>query len=108
MPATLSIDDTTGALSLVWVDDKGDTDAAAPAGALVAFTVDNPAVATVDPATGIIAPLAEGVANGSATITGADGSPLLEPDGVTPYTVTPIPFTVVAGAAVGVQFEIKS
>lgn len=107
-PQQLSIDDTTGTAQLNWVDDKGDTDAAAPAGAQVTYSVDDAAVATVDPQTGVITPVAEGSANLWVAIVGADGNPLMEADGTTPFSAPAVPFQVVAGAAVGAELAIKS
>lgn len=105
-PGRISIDATTKQAEIKYTDDRGDTDAAAPDGAVVTFASDNDAVATVDPNTGAITPVAEGDFNVSATIAGADGSPIMEPDGVTPFTVEPSAETIVAGAAVGAELEI--
>lgn len=102
MPGAINVDTTNETVSIGFVDDKGDTDAAAPDGAVVAYTSDNEAVATVDPTSGAITPVAEGTANIGATLTAADGSPLLEADGVTPFPApATVAVTVSAGAAVG-------
>ena len=109
MPTQLSVDDTTGTAKLVWVDDKGDTDAAAPANAAVEYGIDNAAVATIDAATGQITPVAEGDANVTVTITDtATGGQLMEADGVTPFQAQPAAFSVVAGTAVGAGLQITA
>ncbi len=107
MPGTITVDTTNETATLAFVDDKGDTNAAAPAGVVVSFASDNTAVATIavdasNPLVGDITPVAEGTANISATLANADGSPVLEADGVTPFPVpAPVTVTVTAGAAVG-------
>lgn len=102
MPGAINVDTTNETVSISFVDDKGDTDATAPDGAVIAYTSDNEAVATVDPTSGAITPVAEGTANIGATLTAADGSPLLEADGSTPFPApATVPVTVSAGAAVG-------
>lgn len=99
-PAQLTVDET-GQSQLNWIDDKGDKDAPAPPNAQVTYSVDNPAVGTADPNTGVVTPAGEGDANLTATITDSTtGGPLMEPDGVTPFSVQPAPFRVVAGQAV--------
>lgn len=109
MPASLSVDDTTGKVLLTWVDDKGDTDAAAPPNARIQFGCDNPAVATVDADSGAILPTAEGSANATVEITDSTtGGPLLEPDGVTPFAPASVSFSVVPGAAVGVALSVQA
>lgn len=108
-PATsITVDETNKEASIHWVDDKGDTDAAAPAHAQVAFDSDNPAVATVDAQTGKITPVAEGTFNLSVTLTdSATGSTLMHADGTTPWTVNPAAVQVTPGAAVGAQLGVK-
>lgn len=107
MPGTITVDTTNETATVAFVDDKGDTDAAAPAGVVVSFASDNEAVATIavgatNPLVGDITPVAEGTANISATLANADGTPVLEADGVTPFpTPAPVAVTVGAGAAVG-------
>lgn len=112
MPGTITVDTTNETVSLQWVDDKGDTDAVAPAGAVVTFTSDNESVATVtvdgsNPLQGDISLVAEGSANIGATIGDADGNPILEPDGVTPFSVEPVAVTVSAGDAVGASLSLS-
>ena len=101
--------DTGGKVELQFVDDKGDTDALAPlgngTGLVFSFSSDTPAVATVaqsgsNPLEGDVTGVAEGIANIGATVLNTDGSPVLEPDGVTPFTFAAIPVTVDAGLAV--------
>lgn len=108
MPTQLSIDDANAQGLFYWVDDRGDTDAAAPEGAQVSFGSTDPNVATVDPATAKITPVAEGAAQLTVTITDANGNPLMEPDGVTPFAAPPADFQIVAGAAVGAGLQVKS
>lgn len=104
MPGQITVDTTNETVTLAFADDKGDTDAAAPDGAVVTFTSDNPSVATVatdssNSFQGDITPVAEGTANIGATIADASGNPITEPDGVTPFSVSPVAVTVSAGAA---------
>lgn len=113
MPTQISIDDANRTAQLYWVDDKGDTDAPRPDGALVTFTTANPAGASAaadpdNPDLAHITPLAEGDNQLQANITDSAGNPLMEPDGVTPFTAQPAPFTVVAGQATGAGLGIKS
>jgi hypothetical protein len=107
MPGTITVDTTNEQAAVNYVDDKGDTDAPAPEGAVVTYVSDNPAVATVDPTSGKVAPVAEGTANISATIADAAGQPILEPDGVTPFSVQPVAVTVGPGAAVGAGLSLS-
>jgi hypothetical protein len=111
MPGQINVDTTNETVLLGFVDDHGDV-AAAPVDAsgsavVVTFVSDTPAVATIandssNPLQGDITVVAEGVANISATIAYADGSPVLEADGVTPFPVpAPVAITVSAGPAVG-------
>jgi hypothetical protein len=108
MPGAITVDTTNETVTLAWLDDKGDTNAAAPSNASGAavplFTSDNPAVATVgtgNPAS--VTPVAEGTANiGVGPLAYPDGTPVLEADGVTPVPApVPAAVTVSAGAAVG-------
>lgn len=113
MPGQITVDTTNATATVSFVDDKGDTNAPAPAGAVVTFTSDNPAVATIatsagDALVGDITPVAEGSANIGATIADASGNPILEPDGVTPFSVSAAAVTVVAGAAVGAELTLQN
>lgn len=112
MPGQITVDTTNETVTLEWVDDHGDADATAPDGAVVTFSSDNPAVATVttDPSNslqGDVSLVAEGQANLSATIADASGNPILEPDGVTPFSVAPVQVTVSAGAADSAQLVLS-
>ena len=112
MPGSITVDTTNETATVHFVDDKGDTDAAAPEGIVVTFASDTPTVATIaaDPANplqGNITPVAEGTANISVTFTNADGTPFLEPDGTTPFTAQPVALTVTAGAAVGADLSLS-
>lgn len=106
MPASITVDDTNKKITLSWLDDKGDTDAAAPAGAVATATVDNPTVLplTPDPANAFawdIAGQTEGTATVTVSLLGAGGSNLTEADGTTPFPpVPPVSVTVTAGGAV--------
>jgi uncharacterized protein YjdB len=104
MPGSITVDTTNETATVAFVDDKGDDNAPTPAGAVVTFTSDNEAVATVaadsvNPLQGDVTPVAEGTANIGATIADASGNPILEPDGVTPFTVASVAVTVGPGAA---------
>ena len=100
MPGSITVDTTNETATVSFVDDHGDTNATAPIAAsgsplVVTFSSDNESVATVatDPANplqGDITPVAEGTANISATIGYADGSPVLEADGSTPFPSRPL------------------
>jgi hypothetical protein len=102
----ITVDTTNSTVTVAFYDDKGDV-AAAPAGVTVAFTSDNPAVLTVatdanNPLQGDITPVAEGTANISASITGAN-----DPSG-NPFTVNSVQVNVVAGpaATAGLALEV--
>jgi hypothetical protein len=111
MAGQITVDTTNETATVEFVDDKGDTNAAPPAGAVITFTSDNEAVATVaasaaNPLVGDVTPVGEGTANIGATIADASGNPIFEPnpDGTpstTPFTVTPDQVTVGPGQAVG-------
>lgn len=105
MASSISVDSTTATLSLSFVDDKGDV-AVAPDGATVAYASDNAAVATVDATTGKITEVLAGTFNASATVTNADGTPTLEPDGVTPFSPAAVNITVTPGAAAADVFTV--
>ena len=112
-PVTITVDTTNEVATLEFVDDKGDTNAAAPDGAIVNFTSDNTAALTIEtvaanPLQGDISVVGEGVANVGATITDASGNPLLEADGVTPWpSIETVAVTVDPGAAVGAQLSVE-
>jgi hypothetical protein len=107
MAGQITVDTTNETATLAYLDDKGDTDAAAPAGAVATFTSSDPAVATIaanpaNPNVGDITPVAEGSTDIGVTLANADGSPVLEADGSTPFpTPAAVTVTVGAGAAVG-------
>lgn len=112
MSGAINVDTTNETVLLGFVDDHGDTNAAPPAAAsgaalVVTFASDAPSVVTVatdptNPLQGDISVLAEGTANISATLAYADGTPVLEADGVTPFPVpAAVAVTVSAGPAVG-------
>jgi uncharacterized protein YjdB len=103
MPGAVTVDTTDETVALEYKDDKGNV-TTAPDGSVVTYVSDNPAVATVaaDPSNaleGDITLVAPGSANIDATIADASGNPILEPDGVTPFTVAPAALTVSPGAA---------
>jgi hypothetical protein len=105
MASNINVDSTTATLSLSFVDDRGDV-ATAPAGATVAYASDNAAVATVDATSGKIVGVLAGTFNASATVTNADGTPTLEPDGVTDFSPAPVNVTVDPGAAASDVFTV--
>lgn len=106
MPGAITVDTVGETAAVQWLDDKGDTDAAAPAGAFITYTSDNPAAATID-SNGAITPVAEGTTNIGATIADVNGNPILEPDGVTAFSVATVLVTVSAGAAVGAGLSLS-
>ena len=112
MPIT--VDTTNATVEIEFEDDHGDvvpaptsSDGSGPI--VVTFVSDTPSVLTVGATTddtadaGISAaltPVATGTANISVTVTNASGTPLLEADGTTPFTVpAPVAVTVGAGPA---------
>lgn len=111
MPGSITVDTTNETALVEFVDDKGNA-TSAPAGALVTFASDTPTVATVatdpsNPLQGDVTPVAIGTANLSATIADASGNPILEPDGVTPFAVSPVQVTVSAGPAAGADLVLS-
>lgn len=106
--ANLTVDTANAQATLEYVDDKGDTNAVAPAGTVATFTSDNPAALTIDATSGAISIVGEGVSNVGVTLADASGNPLLEADGVTPWTTPdPVAVTVDPGAAVGAQLAVS-
>lgn len=111
--ATINVDTTNATATVGFVDDHGDTDATAPVGVVATFTSDNPAALTVNndtanPLQGDLVPVAEGVSNVGVTLANADGTPLLEADGVTPWAaIDAVAVTVDPGAAVGAQLSVN-
>lgn len=106
MPGKISVDSTTGKVTLEFDDDKGDTDAAEPAGDEVTFTSENLAVFTVaaDPTNGLvgdITPVAEGAANVVVNVRDSTGN-------ATAFPPISALVTIVAGAAVGDALVISS
>ena len=112
MPGSITVDTTNETVTVEFEDDKGDTNASAPIAAsgsplVVTFASDNEAVATVatdgtNPLQGDVTVVGEGSANLSASLAYADGTPVLEADGVTPFPApASVAVTVSAGAAVG-------
>lgn len=67
MPATVIVGGTASPLFQEWTGPSG-TGTVVPNAGAIAFTSSNPAVATVDPASGV----ATGVSAGTAVISGAD------------------------------------
>lgn len=112
MPAEINVDSATASLSLAFADDKGDVTGPpnGPDGtpATVTYGSDNPAVATVDPATGQLTGVSAGTFNATANVTNADGTPTLEPDGVTPFSPAPVLVTVDPGAAATDVFTVNA
>lgn len=95
--------DTVGETATVeFLDDHQDV-TSAPDGAVVNFSSSNESVATIvadpaNPLVGNVTPVAMGDVTLSANVVGADGNPVLEPDGVTPFSAT-ADLTVAAGPA---------
>lgn len=112
MPGSINVDTTNETVTLAFADHAGNP-APEPAGASVTFTSDNEAVLTVatdptNPLQGDVTPLTVGQANLGASLTGADGNPLLEADGVTPFPAPdPVLVTVSAGAAESASLSLS-
>lgn len=114
MPATISLsaDDQTATAVLTFEDRLDDTtgpplssDGATPA--VVAYSSDNDAVATVDATSGLLTFVSAGTFNLGATVDDAiTGNPVLEPDGVTPFAPAAINVTVTPGVAVQDTFTV--
>lgn len=109
--ATDVIVDTDGSAKVVasWLDAL-DQAAAAPANAAaLVYGSDNPAVATVDPASGDVTPVSVGSFNGTvAAPLDTSGNPLLEADGVTPFPApAPAPASIVAGPAASLVVQVE-
>lgn len=111
MPGSINVDTTNETVTLGFVDDHDDA-AAAPVDAsgssvVVTFTSSDETVVTVatdgaNPLQGDVSVLAEGTSDLGATIAYADGTPVLEADGVTPFPdPAPVTVTVGPGPAVG-------
>lgn len=117
MSAQLTVDDTNKQLVIEFLDDKGDTDAAPPASndgnpLVVNFTSTDPSVCGVaaDPSNPLVGALTvgnEGECQLGAEIQNGDGSQVMEPDGSTPFTVTPVDVTVGAGQAVSATATVE-
>jgi hypothetical protein len=111
MPGAITVDTTNETVTIGFVDDHGDVAsppvAASGAALVVTFASDTPTVATVatdgtNPLQGDVTVVAEGAASLSATLAYADGTPVTEADGVTPFPVpAPVTVTVGPGPAVG-------
>jgi hypothetical protein len=113
--ASLTVDTADATAALSFEDDKGDTNAAAPAGLVALFSSDNEAAFTVandvdNPLQGDITVVGEGTGNLGCVLTDANGnSPPLEADGVTPWAlIDPVAVTVDPGAAVGAQLSVNA
>lgn len=111
MGSSISVDSTTATLNLTFEDDKGDTTGVpnGPDGqpATVTYGSDNPGVATVEPATGKVTEVGAGTFNATATVTNTDGTPTMEPDGVTPFSPAPVQVTVTPGAPASDVFTVN-
>jgi hypothetical protein len=111
MPGSINVDTTNETVTLGFTDDHDDVAEAPVDGSgspvVVTFTSSDETVVTVatdgtNPLQGDVSVLAEGTSDLGATIAYADGTPVLEADGVTPFpTPEPVPVTVGAGAATG-------
>jgi hypothetical protein len=110
-PAAISVDTTTGIVTLAATDDHNDP-TSIQTGAVANFASDNSAVLTIGPETpGVdaagnatvqaqLTPVGLGTANLSAAPTDASGNPFLETDGVTPIPApASVAQPVVAGEA---------
>lgn len=87
MPATILVGGTASSLFQEWTGPNG-TGTVVPNAGAIQYTSDNPAVATVDPSSGVVT----GVSAGSANITGTDpANSLSASDSVTVNTPPPPP-----------------
>lgn len=91
MPATILVGATATSLFQEWTGPNG-TGTVVPNAGTIAYTSDNTAVATVDPASGI----ATGVSAGTANITGTDGANNLTASDVLTVNAPPPPPAVSA------------
>ena len=91
MPATVVVGATGTATFLEWTGPSGTGSQIAPVGA-VTYASDTPAVATVDPNTGI----ATGISAGTANISGTDAGNSLTASDVLTVTAAPPPVAVSA------------
>lgn len=111
MAGQITIDTVNESATVEFLDDHGDV-TNAPNGAVVTFSSDNPAVLTIapDPVVpyqGDVTPVAVGSANVGATIADANGNPILEPDGVTPFAVASALVTVSPGPAATAELVLS-
>lgn len=113
MPSQITVDTVDETIILQWVDDKGNTDAAAPtaadgSAAVISFPSSDEAVATAD-ASGAITVVGEGEVAFSLGLASSDGGPIFQRDGVTPFPLPdPVSLTVTAGAAVGARLSVNN
>jgi len=91
MPATVNIGGTANSLFQEWTGPNG-TGTVVPNAGAISYTSDNPAAATVDPATGV----ATGVSAGTANITGTDSVNSLTASDVLTVQTPPPPKAVSA------------
>jgi hypothetical protein len=91
MPATILVGATATATYLEWTGPSGTGSQIAPVGT-VSYASDTPAVATVDPVTGICT----GVSAGTANISGVDSGTSLSASDVLTVTAVPPPAPVSA------------
>ncbi len=91
MPANILVGGTANSLFQEWTGQNGTGDVVPSAGS-ISFSSDNPAVATVDPASGV----ATGVSAGTANITGTDPANNLTASDVLTVNAPPPPPAVSA------------
>jgi hypothetical protein len=91
MPATVLVGGTANSLFQEWTGPNG-TGTVVPNAGPVTFSSDNPAVATVDPSSGV----ATGVSAGTANISGVDSANSLSASDVLTVTAPPPPPAVSA------------
>lgn len=109
----INVDTVNEQATITFLDDHGDTDAAAPAGVVATFNSDNTDALTIapdpdNPLVGKITVVGEGVANVSVVLTDAEGHPLQTADGVQWATIEPTAVEVDPGAAVGAQLTVAT
>jgi hypothetical protein len=112
MAAGFTVDTLTGKVTLGFTDDKGDADAAAPAGLDALVWSSDTGTVTQDASNPLAADIS-GQVEPSITVSVGPltvaGAPALEADGVTPLpAVAPLTIPVVAGAATGEALSASS
>lgn len=111
MPSVINVDTLGEKLVLEFTDRTGEVTPDVPfqvdgvTPAIITYGTSDEAVATID-SSGSITPVGAGTVALSVDIANADGSPVLEADGVTPFNPAPVSVEVDPGAAVGARIAV--